>query len=161
MTAKLKKNGAEKLNILVTEEHRDSLQTLLERIQRNAYANVLGVTSLLNFAQDAEESLEDAEIANSFRSGAVYEVKPTGPSANSYKYAQLGTAVTFERKKGGWFLTKIERVQVWPKQKGRERVSLSAKQKTIVISRLLKKFEISKEDLHSSLSELHLINRTQ
>jgi hypothetical protein len=156
LTANLKQKSSGKLNILVAEEHRESLQSALDQIQHNAYANVLGATTLLSHVEDAEDQLEEAEIANSHRAGATFSVTPSGPSANAYKFSQLGTAATFERKKGGWFLTHIERVTVWPRQSGKERLSISAKQKGIVISKLLKKFEISKNELHLFLSEPRL-----
>lgn len=156
MTAKVKKTDAGKLNILVAEEHRDSLQTILEKIQGKAYANVLSVTSLLNFVKDAEALLADAEIANSYRAGATFKVTPNGPSSLSYGYAQLGTSVAFERKKSGWVLTHIERMKVWPRQTGKERLSISLKQKAIVVSQMLKKFEISKDELRLTLSDPRL-----
>jgi hypothetical protein len=133
--------------ILIDQSNREVIQANLDRIQGHGYADILTIKHLIGLAEDAESALAEAEIAASYRSGARYEFSPSGPTANSYKYSRLGTAVVLERRKRGWFLIDLARISVWPRQKGKTNLVLADEQKRLVLLRVMSFYKIYLKDV--------------
>ena len=81
-------------------------------------------------------------------------VVPKGPSAKAYVYRQTGTLLRMERRAGGWFMTAAERVTTWPGQIRKEVLSLTSRQKTLVIRAALREFRITVEEAAFGLKEI-------
>lgn len=86
----------------------------------NGRANSFTVTShsdLNHLAKRAEKLLEERGVKTKNRVGAVCEYRPSGPSANAYKYDAISTGIEITRFAGGWFLTGCSRESVYPREK--------------------------------------------
>lgn len=131
--------ATEKLKpIGLTAESTEELSAALDRIQGTARADILSVADLFHLTSAAERKLENAGIAASYRAGAMLHVTPSGPSCTAYKYARLGTAVQLERKASGWVLVRAYRTKAWPRQVGRQQLTLTPRQKQHVLKNAMK-----------------------
>lgn len=131
-------NHSELFSIAICKENAERLSEALARIRGSAHADILCADDLLHLAGAAERRLENAGIAASYRAGAVLHVTPTGPSCTAYKYARLGTAVQMERKASAWTLVRAYRTKAWPRQIGRQQLTLTARQKLHVLKNTMK-----------------------
>lgn len=66
-------------------------------------------------AQIAEIELEDRFLTQRERVGATVTYISAGPSANAYRNSAQSTKITLTRRTKGWYLTAVERTQVWPR----------------------------------------------
>lgn len=141
------KRSVKRLNILITDENVQSIQSILDTAQGKAYADILSFADIVDLAQDAESALEVAGIPASFRKGAIYKVTPSGPTASAYRYTRIGTTVVIERSKSGWALIAISRNNVWPREKGKYTLTMTIDQKLRALHRFMKNFDISTPDI--------------
>ena len=73
----------------------EAIQAELDAINRGATSfTITDPAKLTNFARLAEKMLTSYDIAKSDRPGAKLVLRPSGPAANSYKYAVITTEVT-------------------------------------------------------------------
>ncbi|WP_028602747.1 hypothetical protein [Ottowia thiooxydans] len=142
------------LPIKICDETGSEIQKILDDIQGKAHANVLIALEVIEFAKEAERLLESAQIARSYRAGSTFVVVPEGPYAKAYGYKQTGTLLRIERRASGWFMTAAERVPTWPGQIRKEVLSLTSRQKTLVIRAVLREFRITVEEAASGLQEI-------
>ena len=142
------------LPIKICDETGSEIQKILDDIQGKAHANVLIALEVIEFAKEAERLLESAQIARSYRAGSTFVIVPEGPYAKAYSYKQTGTLLRMERRAGGWFMTAAERVPTWPGQIRKEVLSLTSRQKTLVIRAALRDFRITVEEAAFSLKEI-------
>lgn len=73
-----------------------------------------------------EERLDNLGVSKKNHLGAEVTFVPSGPIANSYKYAAITTRITLSRTSGGWFLTSVARDEVYPNSDERLRIALSS-----------------------------------
>lgn len=139
---------SELFSIAICKENEEGLSEALARIQGSAHADILCADDLLLLAGAAERRLENAGIAASYRAGAVLHVTPSGPSCTAYKYARLGTAVQMERKASAWTLVRAYRTKAWPRQIGRQQLTLTARQKLYVLKNTMKAHGITVAEAH-------------
>lgn len=142
------------LPIAIDPKNRALLQQCLDTLQGRAYADVLTADDVMNHANAAERSLESAGIAPSYRIGASFSVSPSGPSANAYKYSRDGTVIQLERKSRGWLLVRAFRVTVWPRQRGRQVLTMTFQQKRLVLRSAIRAHGISLEEACLAIDEL-------
>lgn len=92
-------------------------------------------------AHTAEGRLSTSGISEKLRRGTVATFTPSGPRANAYKYATASTRITLLRGTAGrWFLTKVERVDVHPKQRERLTIKITPEAREAVIKHALAPF---------------------
>lgn len=144
----------DRLPILVKEANSELIQSVLDRVQGRAHADILSSSDVLQIAVSAESALESSGIASSYRSGATFSSTPCGPSANAYRYSREGTSVVLERKASGWSLVRAFRVTVWPKQRGRELLTITPVQKRVVLRLAMRAYAITVDEARSALDEL-------
>jgi hypothetical protein len=141
-------------SIAICKENTEILAEALARVQGNAHADILCVDDLLHFAGAAERKLENAGIAASYRAGAILHVTPSGPSCTAYKYARLGTAVQLDRKASAWTLVRAYRTNAWPRQVGRQQLTLTPRQKLHVLKNTMKAHGITVAEAHVAVEML-------
>lgn len=144
----------DRLPIPIKEANSDLIQSVLDRIQGRAHADILSSKDVLRIAAAAESALESGGIASSYRPGATFSSTPSGPSANSYRYSREGTSVVLERKASGWSLVRAFRVTVWPKQRGRELLTLNPVQKRVVLRLTMRAYAITVDEARNALDDL-------
>ena len=143
------------VSLQIREENMDLIQTFLNETQGRSHANILLAPKIIEFAKHAETLLELAHIAKSYRSGCKFTVVPAGPYANSYKYKQTGTLLRIERRVSGWFMTAAVRVETWPGQLQKEFLTLSERQKFLVMRASLRIYDISVAEAVSGLQKIN------
>jgi len=140
--------------IAICTQKLDALSAALDSIQGNARADVLVGSDLLQFAEAAERKMEHAGIAASYRSGATLRVTPSGPSCTAYKYARMGTAVRLERKASGWIIVDAVRQKAWPRQQGRQQLTLTPRQKQLVLKHAMSIYGIDAVEARAAIEGL-------
>lgn len=140
--------------IAITSENTQKLSEALEHIQGSARADILCAADLLHFARAADRKLESAGIAPSYRAGAILHVTPSGPSCSSYKYPRLGTAVHLVRKASTWVLVRAYRTSSWPRQVGRQQLTLTARQKQLVLKNAMKTHGITSAEAAIAIASI-------
>lgn len=70
---------------------------------------------LVRLAKIGEKRLDKAKLPQSERPGFAMQACSAGPSANSYKYAAIGSAASLRRTTKGWVLTSFEQTRVYPR----------------------------------------------
>lgn len=84
----------------------------------NGTASKFTITSfekVRNVSVEAEDRLKLVNKNNRHGTMAVYT--PNGPYSNGYKYSPFSTRITLKRGAKDWYLIKVERVEVSPRQK--------------------------------------------
>ena len=142
------------LPIQIRDETGNEIQKILDDIQGKAHANILIALEVVEFAKEAERLLECAQIARSYRAGSTFVVVPEGPYAKAYGYKQTGTLLRLERRAAGWFMTAAERVPTWPGQIRKEVLTLTSRQKTLVIRAALREFRSTVVEAAIGLKEI-------
>lgn len=94
-------------------------------------------------ANDTEKLLEGRGLAKAERNGTTLTYTPMGPSANKYKYAATSTRITLQRGSKEWYLTNVERVDVWPKNPERNIINISKAQADMIMAASLKQFTVN------------------
>ena len=143
-----------RLPIPVKEANSDLIQSVLDCVQGRAHADILSSRDVLQIAVAGESALESSGIASSYRPGATFSSTPSGPSANAYRYSREGTSVVLERKASGWSLVRAFRVTVWPKQRGRELLTITSMQKRVVLRLAMRAYAITVDEARSALDDL-------
>jgi hypothetical protein len=93
-------------------------------------------------AKDAERRLDQLRIPQANRAGAALYLRPPGPSAKAYKYAQNTIEVQIQRRSDGdWALTHTARSLVYPQQPGASEMFLTEKQRDVALDRGMKAIE--------------------
>jgi len=144
----------DRLPILVKQANLGLIQSVLDRVQGRAYADILSSKDVVQIAVAAESALESSGIAASYRAGATFSSTPCGPSANAYRYSREGTSVVLERKASGWSVVRAFRITVWPKQRGRELLTITPMQKRVVLRLAMRAYAITVDEARNALDDL-------
>ena len=147
-TEKLLKTGLTQ-RIKIADENFDFLYAALEFVQHRCSVNTIGVRGLLNLANTAEKRLEELGLPKSARAGAKFEYHDSGPSANAYKYAQGATMVTIDRGTSAWYLTDVRRVEVYPRQSGLAKITLSKAQDELCVSKFRSQYSVVQNEIRA------------
>jgi hypothetical protein len=119
----------------------EAIQAELDAINRGATSfTITDPAKLTNFARLAEKMLTSYDIAKSDRPGAKLVLRPSGPAANSYKYAVITTEVTLTRTRSGWYMTDVKRAKVYPKSRQRLDITITDRAANNMVKRSLAMF---------------------
>ena len=102
-----------------------------------------GSDDIFRIAEEAESVLEKADIGKRYRAGAEYVKTPNVTRDRALRYQRLGTSINIKRRSKGWVLSSAQRKMIFPSQRGNSFMSLSNRQKEIVLHNLIVKYWIS------------------
>ena len=74
--------------------------------------------SFNNFSVDAEAliwKIENILGGKKYCVGAKFSIESGGSVKNAYKYTRIGTRISLECRASGWFVTNIQRADIWAK----------------------------------------------
>ena len=126
------------MKIKINEENMEALQTALNAVQTSRMSvNLVTPTELVEMAQEADNAALKL-LPVSKHTGAVYEYCAAGPYAKRYQYTQQATAVTLYRGTGSWYLTKVARVNVYPKQRERRTLILPTERADDILNHVMR-----------------------
>jgi hypothetical protein len=129
------------MKIKIDTANNEALNAALDKV--NGKATSFTITcggELMSIANRAEKKLEI--LPKAMRKGVKVSFRPSGPSANSYKYAAKSTHVTIERGSTGWFLTDVTEAHVNPKQPERFNVQITPAQAEEIKARAIAPFSV-------------------
>jgi hypothetical protein len=99
----------------------------------------LSTREALEVAVWAEDRLADLQVPLGARAGTVVHATSAGPSAASYKYAAIGTKISFRRDtKGSWTLTAADQIKVYPKSTGKRWLVVTPVAREAIIENAMK-----------------------
>ena len=99
---------------------------------------------VINLAYNSEYDLIRLGIPKNKRKGVIRHYGSDGPSAVSYGWTATCVELVLERDSDDWFLTSVEKVVRYPKEKGNNSYRLSTYQTEIAIRAFLKRNNIKK-----------------
>jgi hypothetical protein len=130
-----------KMKIKIIEKNLATIEAELEKINGKAHSQTItSYNEVQVVASRAEKSLDALPKAD--RVGAKLTYRPSGPSANSYKYTATSTLIRLERTSSGWFLTEVIKSQVNPKQSEFFEVTITEAQADEIKRRAIAGFRI-------------------
>lgn len=110
----------------VAAEIHDEIEAALDAENGKALAFTISTPpTVIEIAASAERYLISNNVAESDRNGAVATYRPGGPSANAYKNSAISTEITLKRAAGVWSLIAVDRVDVYPRNPPKFRVTIS------------------------------------
>jgi hypothetical protein len=128
-----------KIKIALNAKGRE-LSDSLDKINGNAKSSTASAMDILNATEVAEKQLAAFGIAKSSRIGAEMVYTSGGSVARAYKYTRIANRITAVRGGSFWYVTSIERVELFPNQSGEIKVGLNADQEKIALSQVRSKF---------------------
>lgn len=131
------------MKIKIIEANKPAIESALKAV--NGKASSFALTTYARLAEVAQElrSEMDADgLTLSERAGATLWYRPSGPSANKYKYSAASTMVCITMASNGkdCFLTEVRSQGVNPKQSRYWMVSLKAENKATWLARVAAKY---------------------
>lgn len=93
-----------KINI----KNEEQVKSLLDQVQKRAKARTQNFEYIKQVTEKAERMLDDLNLKNEFKKGAVIDIRPNGV-VRSYGYKAEGTYVKITRGARDWFVTDCDR----------------------------------------------------
>lgn len=126
------------MKIKITTKNESAINEALAEVNGKAASfTIRHLDDLVDIAKQGDRWLDKLALPKALRAGARLSYLPAGPSANSYGNRAISTRVEITANaKGEWFLTKVRRDFVHPKQSERSSLHISAAQKAESIKRL-------------------------
>jgi hypothetical protein len=125
------------MKVRITDDNLAALTKAIATAQSaRCEVNVVTPERLLQMATKAEQRIL-ALLPKSHAAGVAYEYAAAGPASKSYRYQQGATSIRMERGAEHWFLTDVQRIQVWPEQHARDALIVQPAQRAKAIDRFL------------------------
>jgi hypothetical protein len=101
-------------------------------------------TQIVDLSAYAEKCLANLGIPKAERAGAIYSAISGGQLPNAYKYTAIGTAVEITRRSSAWYLTKVERADIYSGNRGKtDWLQVTAKQDAKAVEVLRRGYTIA------------------
>ncbi len=128
-----------KIKIALNTKSRE-LSDSLDKVNGKANASTASAMDILNATEICEKRLAEFGIAKSSRIGAEMTYTSGGSVAKAYKYTRIANRIKAVRGGSAWYVTSIERVELFPNQDGGIKVGLNADQEKTALSQVRSKF---------------------
>ena len=128
-----------KIKIALNTKGRE-LSNALEFANGKARSSTASAMDVLNASEIAEKQLAALGIAKSSRIGAEMTYISGGSVARAYKYTRIANRIKAVRGGSAWYVTSIDRVELFPNQDGGIKVGLNADQEKTALSQVRSKF---------------------
>ena len=137
----MKENGKLAKPITINQENQSAIADALSKAAGKIGNRITG-SDIEHAAREAERRLDQLRIPQANRAGAALYLKPGGPSANAYKFAQNTIEAQIQRRSdGAWALTHTARSLVYPRQAEVSKLYLTEKQRDVALDRGVKAIE--------------------
>jgi hypothetical protein len=128
-----------KIKIALNTKGRE-LSDSLEKANGKARSATASAMDILNATEIAEKQLAAFGISKSSRIGAEMTYLSGGSVARAYKYTRIANRIKAVRGGSFWYVTSIERVELFPNQDGGIKVGLNADQEKTALAGVRAKF---------------------
>jgi len=128
-----------KIKVALNTKGRE-LSDSLDKVNGKAKSATASAMDILNATEIAEKQLAAFGIAKSSRIGAEVTYTSGGSVARAYKYTRIANRIKAVRGGSYWYVTSIERVELFPNQDGGIKVGLNADQEKTALSQVRAKF---------------------
>ena len=109
----------------------------LAEVNGRASAHVFeAYTQIARLAETAETALAEFGVSKISRKGAAYTAESGEKLPRAYKYCAQTTFVVIERGASAWYLVKIERSEIYPRQRPNAFLRLTSAQDEIAVAKL-------------------------
>ncbi len=123
------------------------LAAALAAANGRASAHTARLGDLVASALDAEQQLAALGLPESRRVGCLATYTSGGRVPSSYRYPRLVTRARLERTSGGWYVTNLTTLTVWPAQAGRVVVSIPAPTDEYLVAKLHDRYAVIRPTL--------------
>ena len=128
-----------KIKVALNTKGRE-LSDSLDKVNGKAKSATASAMDILNATEIAEKQLAAFGIAKSSRIGAEMTYTSGGSVARAYKYTRIANRIKAVRGGSYWYVTSIERVELFPNQDGGIKVGLNADQEKTALAGVRAKF---------------------
>jgi hypothetical protein len=128
-----------KIKVALNTKGRE-LSDSLDKVNGKARSATASAMDILNATEIAEKQLAAFGIAKSSRIGAEMTYTSGGSVAKAYKYTRIANRIKAVRGGSFWYVTSIERVELFPNQDGGIKVGLNADQEKTALAGVRAKF---------------------
>jgi hypothetical protein len=128
-----------KIKVALNTKSRE-LSDSLEKVNGKARSATASAMDILNATEICEKRLAEFGISKSSRIGAEMTYTSGGSVAKAYKYTRIANRIKAVRGGSAWYVTSIERVELFPNQDGGIKVGLNAEQEKTALSAVRAKF---------------------
>jgi hypothetical protein len=128
-----------KIKVALNTKGRE-LSDSLDKVNGKARSATASAMDILNATEIAEKQLAAFGIAKSSRIGAEMTYTSGGSVAKAYKYTRIVNRIKAVRGGSYWYVTSIDRVELFPNQDGGIKVGLNADQEKTALAGIRAKF---------------------
>jgi hypothetical protein len=128
-----------KIKVALNTKGRE-LSDSLDKVNGKARSATASAMDILNATEIAEKQLAAFGIAKSSRIGAEVTYTSGGSVAKAYKYTRIANRIKAVRGGSYWYVTSIDRVELFPNQDGGIKVGLNADQEKTALAGIRAKF---------------------
>lgn len=139
---KISKHG-----IKLTEK--DKVDAILAQVNGRASKFVANRLDVERAAKKAEARLDAARLPQALRVGCRVDFVSGGPGAKAYEYAAAGTRVQIVRAREGWRLVDANRTSVYPRQREKLTITVSAEVAEEIKERSIEDIRIAAQSTES------------
>lgn len=126
-----------KTHIKIDPKNCGKIVQALAEVNGRASAHVFEFYSqIARLAEVAELALAEFGVAKGARKGAAYTAESGETLPSAYKYCAQTTFVVIERGSSAWYLVKIKRSEIYPRQRPNAFLCLTSAQDEIAVAKL-------------------------
>ena len=128
-----------KIKIALNTKGRE-LSDSLDKVNGKARSATASTMDILNATEITEKQLAAFGIAKNARIGAEMTYTSGGSVAKAYKYKRIANIIKAVRGGSSWYVTSIQRIELFPNQDGGIKVGLNTDQEKTALSQVRSKF---------------------
>ena len=133
-----------KIKIDATDKSRTLVYDALLAVNGKADTHTyLYHSQVKDVAAAAETALDKLGLPKKDRAGATWYQTSDGNLPSAYKYEAIGTGITLTRGALAWYLTGVQRVDIYPRQPQRKALTLTVEQDAIAVDALRRAYKVA------------------
>lgn len=130
------------MKIRISAENEKKIESELKKVNGLSSAHCYTLFSEIKLIAKCAEDATRKLLTKKDMAGATFAVESGRAMPGSYKGVRNTTKIEIARTSTGWFLTSVNRGNLWPSQHGCERLTLTSAQSEIAVARFLSGFSV-------------------
>lgn len=120
----------------IKPENGPEIKVVLDGVNGRAESFAISTyAEVAEIAKRAEERISALTVSS--RTGVKVTYTPAGPWAKAYRYPAASTRICLERRRSGWVLADVQRIEVYPRTPEKLLLSVTPEQSAEIARRTL------------------------
>ena len=129
------------MKIKICTENSSKIYAAIVAINGKPLAHTADYLDIEDLAMAIQNQLTDLSIAKKDQTGATASGMSGGNVPSAYKYSRIVNTYQIERGASDWFLTGVQRVEIWGNA-NKNRLSLTPAQRDIALAKFTAQFSV-------------------